>query len=65
MRFRLADAWPAGSELVLVHLVRRAGADSGPVESDVATILRVEDGAITEIVSVSSRALEDYWSTTR
>jgi ketosteroid isomerase-like protein len=42
--------------------VRRAGANAGPVESDVATILRVEDGSITEIVSVSSRALDDYWS---
>jgi ketosteroid isomerase-like protein len=62
---RLADAWPAGPELVIAHLVRRAGPDAGPVESDVATILRVEDSAITEIVSVSSRALDDYWSTTR
>ena len=61
---RLADAWEAGPELVLAHLVRRAGADGGPVESDVATILRVEDDAITEIVSVSSRALDTYWSST-
>jgi ketosteroid isomerase-like protein len=37
-------------------------AGAGPVESDVATILRVEDGSITEIVSVSSRALDDYWA---
>jgi len=59
---RLADAWAAGSELVLAHLVRRAGADGGPLESDVATILRVEDDAITEIVTVSSRALDAYWS---
>jgi ketosteroid isomerase-like protein len=59
---RLADAWAAGSELVLAHLVRRAGADAGPLESDVATILRVEDDAITEIVTVSSRALDTYWS---
>lgn len=59
---RLADAWAAGSELVLAHLVRRAGADAGPLESDVATILRVEDDAITEIVTVSSRALDAYWS---
>jgi len=57
-----ADAWAAGSELVLAHLVRRAGADAGPLESDVATILRVEDDAITEIVTVSSRALDAYWS---
>ena len=61
---RLADAWAAGPELVLAHLVRRAGADAdaGPLESDVATILRVEDDAITEIVTVSSRALDTYWS---
>jgi ketosteroid isomerase-like protein len=59
---RLADAWAAGPELVLAHLVRRAGADAGPLESDVATILRVEDDAITEIVTVSSRALDAYWS---
>ena len=59
---RLAGAWAAGSELVLAHLVRRAGADAGPLESDVATILRVEDDAITEIVTVSSRALDAYWS---
>jgi ketosteroid isomerase-like protein len=58
---RLADAWPAGPELVVAHLVRRAGANAGPVESDVATILRVEDGSITEIVSVSSRALDAHW----
>jgi len=57
----LADAWPSGPELVVAHLVRRAGAGAGPVESDVATIPRVEDGSITEIVSVSSRALDDYW----
>ena len=57
---RLADAWAAGPELVLAHLVRRAGA--GPLESVVATILRVEDDAITEIVTVSSRALDTYWS---
>ena len=59
---RLADAWAAGPELVLAHLVRRAGADAGPLESDVATILRVDDDAITEIVTVSSRALDTYWS---
>ena len=59
---QLADAWPAGPELVVAHLVRRAGAGAGPVESDVATILRVEDGSITEIVSVSSRAVDDYWA---
>ena len=59
---RLADAWAAGPELVLAHLVRRADADAGPLESDVATILRVEDDAITEIVTVSSRALDTYWS---
>lgn len=59
---RLADAWAAGPELVLAHLVRRAGAGAGPLESDVATILRVEDDAITEIVSVSSRALDTYWA---
>src|SRR5258706_1357897 len=58
---RLADAWPAGSELVVAHLVRRAGVGAGPVQSDVATIIRVEDGSVTEIVSVSSRALNDYW----
>jgi ketosteroid isomerase-like protein len=57
---RLADAWPAGPELVVAHLVRRAGAGAGPV--DVATIRRVEDGSVTEIVSVSSRALDDYWA---
>ena len=61
---RLADAWPAGDELVVAHLVRRAGEGAGPVESDVATIIRVEDGNITEIVSVSSRALDDYWAAT-
>jgi ketosteroid isomerase-like protein len=59
---RLADAWAAGPELVLAHLVRRAGADAGPLESDVATILRVEHDAITEIVTVSSRTLDTYWS---
>ena len=59
---RLADAWAAGPELVLTHLVRRAAADAGPLESDVATILRVEDAAITAIVTVSSRALDTYWS---
>jgi ketosteroid isomerase-like protein len=59
---RLADAWPAGPELVVAHLVRRAGAGAGPLESDVATILRVEDGNVTEIVSVSPRALDDYWA---
>jgi hypothetical protein len=42
--------------------VRHAGAGAGPVESHAATILRVEDGSITEIVSVSSRALDDYWA---
>jgi ketosteroid isomerase-like protein len=61
---RLADAWRAGPELVVAHLVRRARAGAGPIESDVATILRVEDGSITEIVSVSSRALDDYWGGT-
>jgi ketosteroid isomerase-like protein len=62
---RHAGSWPAGDELVLVHLVRRAGADrdGGPIESDMATILRVENGAITEMVTVSSRALDAYWST--
>jgi ketosteroid isomerase-like protein len=59
---RLADVQAAGPELVLAHLVRRAGGDAGPLESDVATILRVEDDAITEIVTVSSRALDTYWS---
>ena len=59
---RLADACAAGPELVFAHLVRRAGADAGPLESDVATLLRVEDDAITEIVTVSTRALDAYWS---
>jgi ketosteroid isomerase-like protein len=62
---RLADAWPVGPELVVAHLVRRAGADSGPLESDMASILRVEDGAVTELVTVSSRALDAYWSSHR
>jgi hypothetical protein len=31
------------------------------VESDVATILGVEDDAITEVVSASSGARDDYW----
>jgi hypothetical protein len=35
------------------------------VESDVATILRVEDDAITEVVSPSSWARGASWSTTR
>jgi ketosteroid isomerase-like protein len=61
---RLVDAWAAGPELVVAHLVRRAGAGTGPLESDVATIIRVEGGSITEIVSVSSRALDDYWAST-
>jgi ketosteroid isomerase-like protein len=61
---RLVDAWDAGPELVLAHLVRRAGVGAGPVESDVATIIRVEHGSITEIVSVSSRALDEYWVAT-
>jgi ketosteroid isomerase-like protein len=59
---RLADAWPAGPQLVVAHLVRRAQAGSGPLEGDIATILRVEDGAITEIVSVTDRALEEFWA---
>jgi len=59
---RLANAWSAGPELVVAHLVRRAGAGAGPVQSDVATIIRVDDGSITEIVSVSSRVLDDYWA---
>jgi ketosteroid isomerase-like protein len=61
---RLTDAWPAGPELVVAHLVRSAGANSGTVESDIATIIRVEDGSITEVVSVSSRALDAYWAST-
>ena len=60
---RLADAWPAGPQLVLVHLVRRAEAGSGPLEGDVATVIRVEDGAITEVVTVTDRALEEFWAT--
>jgi len=59
---RIADSWAAGPELVVAHLVRRSGPDAGPLESDVATILRVEDDAITEIISASSRALDTYWS---
>jgi ketosteroid isomerase-like protein len=59
---RLADAHPAGPELVLAHLVRRAGEGTGPVESDVATIIRVEDDSITEIVSISSRELDAHWA---
>ena len=59
---RLADAWPAGAQLVVAHLVRRAEAGSGPLEGHVATILRIEDGAITEIVSVTDRALEEFWA---
>jgi len=59
---RLADAWPAGPQLVVAHLVRRAEAGSGPLEGDIATVLRVEDGAITEIVSVTDRALEEFWA---
>ncbi len=62
---RLAESWPAGRELVLAHLVRRAGSDAGPLESDVATILRVENDMITEIVSASSRALDTYWASAR
>jgi ketosteroid isomerase-like protein len=59
---RLADAWAAGPELVVAHLVRQARAGAGPIESDVATIIRVEDGSITQIVSGSSRALDEYWT---
>jgi ketosteroid isomerase-like protein len=61
-KLRLADAWSAGPELVVAHLVRSASGGAGPVVSDVATIIRVEDGSITEIVSVSSRALNEYWA---
>jgi ketosteroid isomerase-like protein len=59
---RLAGAWPAGPELVVAHLVRRAEVGSGPLEGDVATVLRVEHGAITEIISVTDRALEEFWA---
>ena len=59
---RLAEASSAGPELVVAHLIRRAGEGAGPVESDVATILRVENGSVTELVSVSSRALDDHWA---
>jgi hypothetical protein len=51
-----------GPGLVVAHLVRRAGEGGGPVESDVATILRVEDRIIAEFVSASCRALDDYWA---
>ena len=59
---RLAGAWPAGPQLVVAHLVRRAEAGSGPLEGHVATVIRVEDGAITEVVSVTDRALEEFWA---
>jgi len=59
---RLADAWPAGPQLVLAHLVRRAEGGSGPLVGDVATVLRVEDGAITEIVTLTDRGLEEFWA---
>jgi ketosteroid isomerase-like protein len=59
---RLANAWPAGPQLVLVHLVRRAEAGSGPLEGDVATVIRVEADAITEVVTVTDRALEEFWA---
>jgi hypothetical protein len=59
---RLDKAWPAGPQLVVAHLVRRTEAATGPIEGDVATIIRVEKGAITEIVSVTDRALEEYWA---
>src|SRR5215831_6376778 len=40
---RLSEAWAAGPQLVFAHLVRRAGEGAGPIESDVATIICVED----------------------
>ena len=58
---RLAHSAPAGDELVLAHLVRTAAGNAGEVEGDIATILRVEQGVITQIVSVASRALDDYF----
>ena len=30
--------------------------------SKVATVLRVEDGAITEIVTLTDRGLEEFWA---
>jgi ketosteroid isomerase-like protein len=57
---RLADAWPAGPQLVVTHLVRRTEGGSGPLVADVATIFRVEDGSITEVVSVTDRGLERF-----
>jgi ketosteroid isomerase-like protein len=59
---RLAGAWSAGPQLVVAHLVRRTDSDEGPGAGDVATIIRVEDGEITEIVSVTDRALEAFWA---
>jgi ketosteroid isomerase-like protein len=60
---RLVDAWSAGPQLVVAHLVRRAPAGGGPREGDVASVLRVEDGAITELVTVPDRVLEEFWAT--
>jgi ketosteroid isomerase-like protein len=59
---RLVDAWPAGPQLVVAHLVRRAEAGRGPLKGDMASVLRVEDGAITELVTVTDRALEEFWA---
>ena len=47
---------------MLAHLVRRAEGGSGPLVGDVATVLRVEDGAITEIVTLTDRGLEEFWA---
>jgi ketosteroid isomerase-like protein len=59
---RLVEAWPVGPQLVVAHLVRRAEAGSGPLEGDMASVLRVEGGAITELVTVTDRALEEFWA---
>jgi ketosteroid isomerase-like protein len=61
-RLRLVDAWPAGPQLVVAHLVRRADPGSGPLEGDMASVLRVEKGAISELVTVTDRALEEFWA---
>ena len=58
---RLANAWPIGDELVAAHLVRSVHDGREEGRGDVATIIRVENGWITEIVSVSNRSLDAHW----
>lgn len=55
------DAYPAGDELVLVHLIEKAEVGGTEHEGHVGYVVRLIDGKVADVVRMADSALDAHW----